>query len=346
MKSPIFPPLVLVLGLLLLMRGLEWWNHELAVKSNPQPPPYVAPTLPTPTPMPTPEVAKAEELAALASTDSRVQAEVLETLARRRIDERWIAAVRAAHPANKFLATKLDCLKTRLPGHAGIARAIAALPTQDEALWPAQSEQTDCYLNVLADRIEESPDEIVEALIPMRLSFIARITEPASRGLRKVKLKAAPPSLRAALQNAAIDLRKPGLVLDLEMERIDPAFVDELLGDERLAVSVRTNLVNRQTPEAARYIARKMVESADESWNATGRQRDRELGDLSGILAEFACDPSHPPSTRIRSLEYLGAWGHSGALPVLGAEKNWPPELKAYVDAAVAAIRSRPVRKA
>lgn len=347
MKSPVIPLLSLALGLALLLRGLQWFSDDLARKSNPPQIP-AAPVSPTPTPRPSPTPtprlrASDAELRALLSPEASVQSKAIGVLADREIDEAWTRAVSAARPASEAEGPWLDCLKSRLPGRAGFMRAIKALPPQDDAVWPNNVSEVACFVNVLADRIEESPDEIAEALIPMRLALVARIVEPASRGLRKIEFQRIPPNFVRALDDAAIESRAVGLALDLDIDRLQPDFFDRFVfGDAKLRRSALDGLARQASQGSAKYLAQALI-AGDRGADMLGAAQRRDAGDgaVSLFLGEVACNERRSVPERATALEHLSAWGAPASLAVIQRCPPWPPELAAYGRGAITTLQQR-----
>jgi hypothetical protein len=336
-KSQTVPVLFLVVLAVVLLRGMEWFSDDLARKSNPPAPPrkVVPSPPPTPAPTPTPRLRASEsELRDLVSPDVLVQSKVIRVLADREIDDAWVGAVTRARPAAESERPWLECLKSRLPGKAGITRAIRALPSQEGV------SEVACFVNVLADRIEESPDEIAEALVPMRLARAPRIWEPAARGLRKIEFERIPTNFARALDNPFLESRTVGLALDLDIDRLQPEFFDRfVLGDVKLRRSALDGLARQTSQGSAKYFARALLRG-DRGTDllSAAQARDSVDGAVSLTLAEVACDEGRGVTERATSLEHLGAWGSSTSLPVIQRCPPWPQELAAYGRGAMAAL--------
>lgn len=300
-SSRLFSVLLLLLGLTLLWRGLQWYDGYLARQSatprlavSPRPAPTPRPK-PTPTPTPTPRPVSA-------------------------------------------------CLSVP-PGEDEIGAAIAALAKED-AIWPGSVDHALCLVEALGGRATEDPDRIRDALIPYAFSLPGRLRGAALAGLSKVPLRHMTPRLREASEgavSASMPVRA-ALVLGLD-EETAPDLVEEWLASPEPSAqsAIRTHLVTSPKRAAAAFIADRLArEPGREGMVRLAKAREEKAHDVSDALADVALDEARPAYERQAALEALGSLGDPAILPRLEPLRSAAdPSLRAYAEAATAALRSR-----
>ena len=303
-SSRLFAVLLLFLGLALLWQGLQWYDGYLARKSAYRGVPASA---------------------------------------RRPVRARPPRAVPtpAPTPTPRAIST---CLRAPTPAQDEITAAIEALAKYD-AVWPDSVGDAECLVEALAARAGEDPERIRDALIPYAFSLPARLRGPALDGLRKVPLREISPALRKASEGAvsASFPVRAALALGLDEESA-PHLVEEWLNSPEPSAqgAIREHLRRSPKRAAAVFIANAL---ALDPGNATlvglARARDAQAHDVSDALAELALDELRSLGERQAALEALGTTGDPAVAPRLEPLRGAAdPTLRAYAEAALAALRS------
>jgi hypothetical protein len=304
-SSRVFSVLLLLLGLALLWRGLQWYDGYLAGQSaGPRLAAVSRPvTRPRPTPKPTPTPAPT--------------------------------------PTPRPISA---CLSLR-PGENEIGAAIAALEEED-AVWPGSVDHALCLVEALGGRATEDPDRIRDALIPFAFSLPGRLRGAALEGLSKVPLQEMTPGLRRASQgavSASMPVRA-ALALGLDEETV-PHLVEEWLASPEPAArsTIRLHLVTSPKRAAAVFVADQLArEPGNRELVSLATEREHRMRDVSDALADVALDETRPSHERRGALEALGSLGDPAVVsrlePLRAAAE---PALRAYAEAATAALRSR-----
>ena len=350
-SSRLFAVLLLLLGLTLLWRGLQWYDDYLArisagprVASVPGPPqPSATPTpVPTAEPVPPPT---AEEIEALAAPGEAAQWAAVDVLLKRQVTAELAAAVAAVGPANSAIAQRLDCLRARAPGEPAIDLAVEQLAAFD-AVWPSNVDHALCLVEVLAARAVEQPDRIRDALIPYAMSYPGRLRSAALEGLTKLPLGEMSPKLQEASAQAVSASFPVGAALALGLdEDTAPELVEEWLQSPEPSASsvIRRHLVGSPKRSAAVFIALRLVlDPGNPELLGLARARGEKAGDVSDALADIALDEARALHERQAALELIGTTGQPATLariePLVAASDT---ALRSYAEAAVAALRAR-----
>jgi HEAT repeat protein len=342
---------VLVGGLALLLRGLQaYWDHLSQLSTGP---PVVAPSpgnTPPATKTPIPDSSEtllapsAEELAALGSSQPATQLKAIDTLMQRRMTPELAAAVRKSSPANEALAKKLSCLKARVPGRASIEWAIVQLRDHD-AVWASDMDQCVCLVEALANRVEEDPVTIAEALFPFALSYVGRPRGPALKALSNARLKQLTPGLRRGIEEGWHSSLTVRAAFALGVPEIAPDLVERWLfdSDDRAQRAARSALAEHPGAASARLLVRAIVGSREDP-ELLRRLREREAAqhDASDQLVSLALDGTESSTRRQRALELLSTVGDHTAVPRLASlQAADDPVLRAYAAAAAAELKKR-----
>lgn len=303
-SSRLFSVLLLLLGLVFLWRGLQWYDDFLARQSaGPVFPtrPRSARTRPTPRPTPTP----------------------------------------APTPTPPPISA---CLSLA-PGEDEIAAAIAALATED-AVWPGNVDHALCLVEALGGRATEDPGRIRSALLPFAFALPGRLRGAALDGLSRVPLREMTPELRNASQGAFSASMPVGAALALGLdEETAPGLVEEWLASSEPAAgsTIRLHLARSPKPAAAAFVADHLArEPGSPLFVTLAKERQRRMRDVWDALADLALDEARPSDERRGALEALGTIGDravAARLEPLASASD--PALRAYAEAAIAALRAR-----
>jgi hypothetical protein len=305
-SSRLFSVLLLLLGLTLLWRGLQWYDDYLEHLSS-RPPTVLPGQVPQPTLQPTP----------------------------------WPTPTPTPTPMPRPISA---CLHAP-PGHDEIGAAIEALAEWDP-VWPSNVDDALCLVEALAGRAGEDPDRIRDALIPYAFSYVGRLNRAALAGLSKVPLTHMTPKLRAASEGAVSAAMPVWAALALGLdEETAPDLVQEWLSSpERSARSaIGRHLVSSPKPAAAARIADALARDAGNvEFVQLAKARDAKQRDMSDALADLALDEARQLYERQAALEALGTFGGPAVLPrierLLGAGE---PSLRTYAETAVDLLRTR-----
>jgi hypothetical protein len=363
LRRTLYLALALVLGLVLLAKGLQWFSASLRERARgPRRPIPVAsvapqgkpPASPTPTPLPEPTQ---DEVQALAARDLATRRTAAETLLKRGDSAAVQTAVASAlaNPANAPLRDELLCLQARADGPESIAIALRALPTDPRGFeynWDVPKRQR-CYVAALARQAEADPERIADALVPAVLSWSREVHETAVAGLVRCRLSRLPGRLEVLLKAPEDENRRFAWRAALAIGIVDmaPERVERAMDDPVLQQSVRRHLVESPRVGAARVLA--LLAARDSGSDAALREglqlRESRLHDASAALVEIATSETHAPHERRRALELLAVLSEPGALVALEALRpTATPELATYWDACIEALnrnaKGRPVR--
>lgn len=305
-SNRLFAVLFLFLGLALLWQGLQWYDGYLTRKSG-----YGG-------------------LAASAGRPVRARP-------RRPVP----TPTPKPTPTPRAIAT---CLRIPTPAQDEITAAIGAL-AQYDAVWPDSVDDAECLVEALAARANEDPDRIRDALIPYAFSLPARLRGPALDGLRKVPLREVSPALRKASEEAvsASFPVRAALALGLDEESA-PHLVEEWLNSPEPSArgAIREHLRRSPKRAAAVFLANGLArDPGNASLVGLARERDAVTHDVSDALADVALDELRSPGERQAALEALGTTGEAAVAPRLEPLRGAAdPTLRAYAEAALAALRS------
>jgi hypothetical protein len=344
--------LVLIGALGLLVKALYWYADHLQRMSTALPVagakagPSEAPALTTrpapestPPPMPAPE-----DIAALSSRNPSAQFAAAERLRRSAMTPELESAIRGCLPATPQVDAKLNCLRARLPGQAAIDWTVARLANHD-AVWSSEVDECVCLLEALADRVNESPEPIAQAVFPFAMSYIARPREPALRALASARLTSVPPAIRSQIDNAWHHQLAVRAALTLGMSHLDPYAVEQWLfdSDPDQRARSRSAVIESKDPASARVLVRSLLEHPEDTdLVRCFSERDRRHQDASAELVGVALDESEPQGSRQRALEVLGTLGSRQSASLLAPLLRHPDQgLRAYAEAAAAGLEKR-----
>lgn len=350
--------LVLLLGLALLWRTLEWYDGYLRrMSSGPRTPasagggpgPAAVPATrrPRPTPTPSPE-AVLTELEALRSPDVFKRREAAALLRQRlptpALEQAVDEALAEADPAeakNEGLRTDLLCLKSRFPGRISLELVLEALPKEERAYDWNVNEGVQCCLRSLGERAAEDPVRIREALLRAVYGFGGNGRGAAVDALRNVDLPDIPESLRARLRTG--DDHERALAFDAALAlgalAKDPELVERALLDPYHGVSQTARRVILKSPgdAGARMLARALVrDPGNAEAVSVFRQRDLLERDVTPALLEIALDGTAPEHHRRSALDLIGRYGNPLAADALLGVAHGPDEaLRSAGEAAI-----------
>jgi hypothetical protein len=356
MRSRIWPPLVLLLGLTLLWRGLDAYREHLVWIGSSGPsvapagPPDATPT-PTATPFPPPS---SDEIAALRSDDPKRQMEVIPVLYRRETTDELRAAVDEAMLRTTWSGARaaLVCLKARFPGPATLEFALTTLPTEPKAYaWNLMNGEG-CLLRVVAERAAEDPSRAREVLLRAVFSDNATTRDTVLKGLARIDLPDIPAKLLTASFSEWDHERMFAVDAALALNALErmPSLVERAALDPYHGVQSRARRLLLGSPKAAapRLIARLLVQhpgSHEAAELLSGREAEKH--DVSPALVEIAADGERPSQERQEALRVLGRSGDVGALDLLRPLADDPdPVVRSQAAATVMELESRRARGA
>jgi hypothetical protein len=340
--------LALVGSLALLVLALSWYSDHLqrasmmrpisGAKAAPRP-------TPTPTAVPTPvPTAAPEDLVALSSKDAKAQFAAVERLTRCAITPELEHAVRTCVPASPWVESKLACLRARLPGPEAIDWTVARLARHDP-VWSSDVDECVCLLEALADRVEERPEPIAQAVFPFAMAYIARPRTPALRALSSARLTSVPPTIRRQIHDAWHEGLAVRAALALGMAHLEASTVEAWLVDSDPGQRRRSRsaVVDSDDPASVRLLVRVLCEHPEDA-DLVSRIREREQRHKDALpeLGSVALDETAPQGSRQRALEVLAAVGSRKDLPfVEPLLRHSDPTLRAYAEASAAALAKR-----
>jgi hypothetical protein len=245
-----------------------------------------------------------------------------------------------------------ECVNAREPGPAGLANALAALPTEDKAYEWNLTPAVRCMLEVVSARAADDPVRAREVLMHGVFSSNAGVRTLAFQGFRRIDL----PDMPAALQLKALSKddseRAHAVEALLAMNAIEhmPGIVSGALDDPSgyIRGAARHALLESSGPAAPRLIAHALsLNRQSLELRRLFEERERARHDVSPALADVALDESLETPQRVNALEVVSGTGDIGLAALLAPlRQSSDSRLAATADATIAAFELRKSRGA
>jgi hypothetical protein len=353
MSSLVRVALLLVLGIVLLGRGLVYLNDRLASAEHqpdaappsapsaaPAVPPAAATAVPAPLPPPTDT-----QLLSLGMSRGDDLVYTLKELQHRAVTPELLhdldaTAAREPYPEiQRFVA----CHKARADG-APLSQAFDALPTDpDDVDW--HHDAAACLVVVIAARAEEDRDRAIPILARRAIDNGASISSPVVDALRRLDLAELPAVIAETADNPSRRYaRVKAVEAAIALGAADkwPDRVDAWLRDDYLDGYVRQGLANRTDPASMTFLAREITASPrDESLLGIAGRFAMKPGTLDLSLAAIAADPQAPSFARAHAAYLVGLYGGPEAAKRLGPVSSDDPTVRAALDTAFTTLDRR-----
>jgi hypothetical protein len=349
--------LLLVLGLVVLARGLVYLNDRLAEASRPTPaaaaPAAAAPATPRPVGSPSAEALPAvvpltpptdDQMLSLQLTVGDELVATLNALRQHTVTPALVealdaTAVRVPYPEiQRFVA----CHRARAAG-APLSMAFDALPVERHDVdWRRDS--TACVLDVIAARADEDRERVIALFAERSLDM----TVPATVAQTLVRLDPStlPPVMTEAIATPSrrrdrLNAVKAAVAIGAAAKWPDQVAL--WLRDEQLDGAVLYALAERSDEASMRFLAREITDNpgSDAMQQMVERFRSKP-GTLDLQLVAVAADPQAPSFARVHAAHLVGIYGGEEACRRL-ARLTRPddPSVRAELDAAYGTIDRR-----
>ena len=342
---------LLVLGLVVLGRGLFYLNDRLATSQRPTypaagaapaatpgAPAAAAPAAPTPLPPPTDSQMLALQLA---RGDDLVR--TLKALGAHAVTPELVQSLDATATREPYSEIQrfVACHKARADG-APLSQAFDALPAEpDDVDWHHDS--TACVVDVIAARAEEDRERAIAL-------FAARALESmGSSTVVRTLARLDPPELPAVLADALAQPQRRRHRINAATTAVAigaaakwPDLVDGWLGDEQLGGHVLQGLAARTDEASMRFLAREISASPrDPRLLGIAERSVLKPGTLDLQLAAVAADPEAASFARGHAAHLVGLYGGEDASRRLAVVKADDPSVTTALTAAWTNIDQR-----
>ena len=318
-----------ILGIVLLGRGLQWFNGYLDASQKPS---YAAATT-TPAAVPAPAApaipaapaATPEEIAALNTGAPPDRFKAVEVLERRGATPELLAALDTAiddlpsHAtdsewwARDSFESHVVCLRGRLADDDVADFASRHMPAGDPGSQSEEGRRATCLVKALAASSDVS-DVSRDLLMRFLMSPTYERRSAALAGIKRWRFDSMPAELREQFFAPSESRRRMGVqaaaalgALEFEPEIFARALADP---DNGVRSTARATLCQAGTPTAARMLAMAVVERADGLRLLESLRYDFKSGHtLWSAFAEIGGDEAEPEEQRARAIELLGMNG-------------------------------------
>ncbi len=332
--------LLLVVGLVLLWRGLQYFDSSRhaadsrmadaapAAQRPPAPPPGLPPASPEDLMALQVGDPEAVQFAATQLTQRAVTPEVLEAVN--------VALTRMTSPKHQLM---LHCVRARSP-QVPLAEFFDVLPAETRD-WTGV--EASCLVNAIAARAAEDPGRVRPVLVQRGLlSSHPGVLE----GLRRIDMPDLPAEVWDQLRGSSKHKKRLAAEIAVALGAASkwPDVLASILSDADRGVRLAAcrALVASPSPADAAAFARAWVhDPADEELARMAGMRVWKPGDLDIVLAQVAADDREPDFAREQAARLVGIHGGVDAGRTLAGVQSAPASVRAAIDSAVSTIERR-----